>query len=86
MAFKRSAVRSRLSPPKKPETKVSGFFIYIQSGGAMPIAGTAGLSPAEYRNVLLNSPTDGSDAVSLKKENNWLIAQTCAILSEEGQC
>ena len=52
----------------------------------MPIAGTAGLSPAEYRNVLLNSPTDGSDAVSLKKENNWLIAQTCAILSEEGQC
>ena len=27
MAFKRSAVRSRLSPPKKPETKVSGFFV-----------------------------------------------------------
>ena len=28
MAFKRSAVRSRLSPPKRPETLVSGLFLF----------------------------------------------------------
>ena len=28
MAFKRSAVRSRLSPPKGPETLVSGLFLF----------------------------------------------------------